>query len=153
MQHGSCLGQEARKTLCLIKAAVGIDWQIVFTMKMGLSCLTQWVILTGALTCYFSTNANNSLFWDLDKAPGLNFSAVFSKLPQICADHSPFSLGTALYPLSISAGRRASPAPPLTPSFCSCGWEQPHSLWAWLGKAEGSGSMPLLDFYNAYLMS
>lgn len=152
MQHGSCLWQEARK-MCLIKAAAGIDWQNVFTVKMGLSCLTHWVILSGALTYYFSTNANSSSFWDLVKAPGLNFSAVFSKLPQICADHSSFSLRIALCPLSVSAGRRASPAPPFTPSFCSCGREQPHSLCAWLGKAEGSGSMPLLDFYNACLRS
>lgn len=45
--------------LCLIKIAVGIDWQNIFTLKMGLYRQTQWVILTEALARYFNTNAKN----------------------------------------------------------------------------------------------
>lgn len=59
VQHGSCLGQEARKMLCLIKIAVGIDWQNIFTLKMELYRQTQWVILIGALARYFNTNVKN----------------------------------------------------------------------------------------------
>lgn len=45
--------------LCLIKIAVGIDWQNIFTLKMELYSQTQWVIVIGALARYFNTNAKN----------------------------------------------------------------------------------------------
>lgn len=154
MQHGSCLRQEARE-MSLMKAVVGSDWQNIFTLKMDLYCPTQWVILIGALARRVSTNANNHSFWDMVKAPGLNFSAVFCKLPQICVDHGPFSLRTALCsPLSL-AGRRGGRVPPLTPVLQQLllGTAAAPLAVRLAGKTEDSGWVPLLDFHNAYLMS
>lgn len=90
VQHGKCLGQEARK-LCLIKIAVGIDWQSIFTLKMGLYHQTL-----GNPGCCFGTVIQYKCKELLDVRLGLNFSAMFCRLPQICVGHGLFSLQTAL---------------------------------------------------------
>lgn len=153
VQHGKCLGQEARKLLCLIKIAVGIDWQSIFTLKMGLYRKTlgnpDWCF--GTVIQY---KCKELLVVRLGNAPGLNFPAIFCKLPQIYVGHGFFSLQTALCSPSVPPWRRLSPVPPLTPFLQQLLLRIATALlWEGLGKTEGSGSVPLLHFHNAYLMS
>lgn len=95
VQLSKCLGQEARKLLCLIKIAVWIDWQSIFTLKMGLYCQTLgnpgWCFGTVIQYKY-----KELLDVRLGNTPGLNLSAIFCKLPQICVGHGLFSLQTEL---------------------------------------------------------
>lgn len=95
VQHGKYLGQEARKLLCLIKIAVGIDWHSIFTLKMGLYCQTlgnpDWCF--GTVIQY---KCKELLVVRLGNVPGLKFSAIFCKHPQICVGHGFFSLQTTL---------------------------------------------------------
>lgn len=110
VQHGKCLGQEARKLLCLIKIAAGIDWQGIFTLKMGLYCQALgnpgWCF--GTVILY---KCKELLDVRLGNAPGLNFSAIFCQLPQISVGHGFSHSRQHSVPPQIIALEKTEPCP------------------------------------------